>query len=259
MKRSIVILLFMFVCGAQSLMAAVDLSADARWDSASTAYVNGRYKQAAELYESIRSQGYSGVKLYYNLGNSYFKNGNIGRSILNYNRALVIDPSDEDVLYNLSLAEVRAKDRINPVPKFFAARWVESLWSAMGSNVWAVISIVFFAMFLVAVVLYMLSSRLSLRKWGFYGALAAAALAILTMLGAGHQKREFTHNDHAIVISSSVPVKSSPDQRSKDLFILHEGTKVKVLASLNGYVEIKIPDGNKGWLDGEAIEYIIPR
>ena len=245
----------LLLCGACAAHAAAD-PVGVQWDSASTAYINGRYKQAVDLYESIRNQGYTGAKLYYNLGNAYFQNGEIGRAILNYNRALVLDPSDADARYNLLIAEARTRDKIGSVPQFFAKRWVVSLWSSMGSNAWAVISVVMFAMCFGAVMLYLLSSKMLWRKTGFYGAIAFVVLFLFTMAAAGRQKRVAVSHDEAVVVVSSVPVKSSPDVRSKDIFVLHEGTKVKVLANLNGCSEIQISDGNKGWLRDDAVELI---
>ncbi|MCC8035456.1 MAG: tetratricopeptide repeat protein [Rikenellaceae bacterium] len=252
MKRTGLILL----CLLSLTAGRAQYDADAAWERANGAYVQGDYELAAIIYDSIRTEGYVSSKLYYNLGNAYFKLGRTGLSILNYNRALKISPSDPDTRHNLKIAETHAKDKIEAVPVFFMRSWIRSWRQSMSSDGWAVMSLVMFAAAMGLILLYLLSRRLSARKAGFYGALAALILAFVSVIFAAGQKNDMLDSGEAIVLASAVPVKSSPDNASKDIFIVHEGTKVFTGERLNHWVEITLADGNKGWILESAIEVI---
>lgn len=226
------------------------------WDEANTAYINGDYPTAIVRYDSIGQAGYASYKLYYNLGNAYFKNGEIGRAVLSYNRALRLNPSDADTQYNLAVANSYVKDRIVAVPEFFLHRWATSIRTTLSSNGWAVLSLVLLAIALGCTLLYLLAGKLSFRKTGFYAGIVSLLLFFLTASFAASQRREILNASQAIVMSSAVPVKSSPDDKSPDIFILHEGTKVTMIRNHDNWREIMIADGNKGWIREEALEAI---
>ena len=226
------------------------------WESANTAYINENYQEAVKDYESIRAQGYESDQLYLNLGNAYFKRGMTGKAIVNYNRALRLSPSDEDVLYNLGIANTYVQDKIDVVPTFFVHRWMAELRSGLTSNAWAGLSLICFSAMLAALLIYLLSGGVKWRKAGFYGVLGMIALFIMTAIFAGAQRKILMRPNGAIIMSNAAPVKSSPDRSSKDIFVLHEGTKVTVKDSLGDFREIIISDGNKGWIEASAIEMI---
>lgn len=229
---------------------------DAKWDEANTAYINAEYDKAIALYDSIAAEGYVGAKLYYNLGNAYYKEGRLGKAILNYNRALRYDPSDSDTRHNLNVANARIKDKIEAVPEFFFKSWVRKWKRSLNSNIWAVVSLATLALTLSCILLYLLSRRMVLRKTGFYGAIAALLLTVIAFSFSANQKRRMLKSTEAVVMSSAASVKSSPDNSSKDIFIVHEGTKVRIHSSLNQWIEITIADGKKGWMHESSIEVI---
>ncbi len=254
MKRMLLIPVSLLFC--TGLFAAGERDLEKAWDEANTAYVNADYAAAAEGYERLLAEGYESGALYLNLGNAYFKRGMNGKAILNYHRALKLAPGDEDVRYNLSIANTRVQDRIESVPVFFLRRWFVSLGDSLGGNAWAVASLVFFALTLVGAGAYLLLQRTSWRKAGFFGAVASLSLFVLSAVYAAESRRERTNPSEAIVMRSAAPVKSSPDGDSKDIFVLHEGTKVGVVGALGEWREIRIADGNKGWIAASAIESI---
>ena len=253
MKR---IFLVLALLSGLCVRAAAPLDTEKIWNDANTAYVNADYPAATEGYERLLGEGYESAQLYLNLGNAYFKRGMIGKALLNYNRALRFSPSDKDVLYNISIANKYVQDKIDVIPTFFLQRWMNELRSSITSNAWAGMSLVFFTLMLVAILVYLLTSTLKWRKIGFYGALGLLALFVISAWFAGSQRKMLLNPDKAIIMSSAAPVKSSPDQSSKDLFVLHEGTKVAVKDSLGDFREIEISDGNKGWIEAKAIEMI---
>ncbi len=228
----------------------------ALWDEANTAYINADYRRALELYHAIESRSVASAKLYYNMGNAYFKDGKTGRAILYYNKALRLDPGDEDIRYNLGVANSYTKDHIQTVPELFATRWIRSVRQAVSGNTWAVLSIVFFAAMMFAVMIYLLVQSLLFRKAGFFAAVASLLLFAITTSFAISERRRSTTPTEAIVMNAAVSVKASPDKTSTDMFVLHEGTKVRVGNRMSDWIEITIADGKKGWIETRAIEMI---
>lgn len=229
---------------------------DRLWNSANTAYANKRFAEAAATYDSIFMMGYASHKLYYNMGNAYFEDGKIGRSILFYNRALLLKPSHEDTKFNLALANTYVRDKIDALPEFFLTRWVRGLRTSLGTNGWAAFSLLFLALALASALVYLLAGKISRRKKGFYIGIVSVVLFVVSLGFSLVERHEILHSGEAVVMSSAAPVKSSPDQSSNDLFILHEGTKVNVVSTLGEWREIEIADGNKGWVAAGLIENI---
>ncbi len=229
---------------------------DAVWDEANTAYINANYRRAIELYHSIEERGLASEKLYYNLGNAYFKIDDVGHAILYYNKALRLAPGDADIRYNLDVANSYTKDRIQVVPELFVARGVRSLRQTISGNAWAILSLLFFAALLFSVMVYLLVQSLLFRKVGFFGAIVCLLLFAITTAFAVTERRHAISPEEAIVMSASVSVKAAPDKNATDMFVLHEGTKVRVGDRIDQWTEITIADGNKGWLEDKTIEMI---
>ncbi|MDE5944572.1 MAG: tetratricopeptide repeat protein [Rikenella sp.] len=242
---------------AEGMAGGVE-SVDSLWSRANAAYNRGEFRQAAAGYEAVLARGAHSAKLYYNLGNSWFKQGRMGRAILNYNRALLLDPTDEDTQYNLAMANVRIVDRIDTVPEFFLKTWLRELGLQLGTNTWAVLGLVFLGLTFGSVLLWLLGRRLGLRKAGFYGGICAAVLCFVSTFYAGFQRRRLLYGREAVVMNLMAPVKSAPGAGSKDIFVLHEGTKVRMVDELEGWTEIVLSDGNKGWIASIAVEAIVP-
>ena len=242
-----------------SLLLLVSLSASAsvdRWEAGNKAYIEGNYDKAIEEYSAILEGGEYSMKLYYNLANAYFKTGAIGKSILYYNKALRIAPSQEDVRHNLAIAEAQTKDRIAVIPEFFLNRWLRTVRNSMSCTAWSVLSLVAFGVLLAFALLFLLASHLRWSKTGFYGAMFAFLLFVAMTSFAVSARNDMLQHEEAIVMGSAISVKSSPDRSATDLFVLHEGTKVKVLSEVDEWREIAIADGKKGWTERKNIEEI---
>lgn len=241
---------------AAQTASPVRLTDEQLWDKANTAYINGDFHAAAEIYEQILSHDVSSVKLYYNLGNAYFKEDRIGKAILFYRRALRLAPGNDDIRYNLSVAEARTKDTIEQIPEFFFVAWMRGVRHAMSCTAWSVLSLALLAAALALFLIYLLAQRLSLRKAGFYGTVVAVLLFMLATWFALGERREMLDDRSAVVMTASTAVKSSPDKSSTDLFVLHEGTVVTITDRLDEWCEVVIADGKKGWLECRKIETI---
>lgn len=235
---------------------ATEITPDQLWDRANTAYINGDYHAAAEFYEQILARGLTSMKLYYNLANACFKEGRLGKSILFYHRALRLAPGNDDIRYNLGVAEARTKDNIEQIPEFFLTEWIRDVRHTMSCTAWSLFSLAALVFALALFLVYLLAPRLSLRKTGFYGTLIAVVVFMLTSWFAMGERREMLDDSQAVVMSLSTAVKSSPDKSATDLFVLHEGTLVEITARLDNWCEITIADGKKGWLESKTIETI---
>lgn len=224
---------------------------------ADKAYQENKYAEAIKMYENIlATQGESAV-VYYNLGNSYFKEKNMAKAVLNYERALLLNPGDADIRFNLDMARSKTVDQITPATEVFIVTWINSLTNMQSERGWAKIGIVSFICLLVGLALYIFSKRLFIRKIGFIGAIILLVVTVCANLFARQQKNELMDRTGAIVMSPTVTVKSTPDKSGTELFVLHEGTKVFVEDnSMKGWKEIRLEDGNKGWIPTGAIEII---
>ena len=230
---------------------------DSLWKAGVEAYTAGNYAQALQDWEDVRATGLMSKELYYNLGNAYFKTGEIAPAILWYERALRLDPSDTDVRYNLDFARAQTQDKIDEVPEIFFEQWGHALCYLLPSNTWAVLGLVFFGLTVLLVLLFLLGRTSTQRRVGFFAAIVTFLLAFLGWDFAQWQRTEAQRQDMAIVMRPVSSVKSSPSaEGAKDLFILHEGTRVKILDNVSGFSNIELADGRQGWIPIGEIEVI---
>ena len=231
-------------------------SADELLKKAAVLYTQNHYTEAATIYEHILVNFGASDKLYYNLGNAYYKSKNMAPAILNYERALRLNPGDRDARFNLEMCQARITDKIEPVGMFFINRWFKSLENSYTSNAWAGISLFFFILFIACLFLYFFTKFSWLKKSGFFVGLLSLCLSVLSLVYSGEQHQRLVKPDTAILYAPTVTVKSSPDESGTDLFIIHEGCKVKVLSVLGTWSEIELEDGNIGWLESNNIQMI---
>ena len=223
---------------------------------AEEAYAKEDYTQAIELYESVLKSYGESAMVYYNLGNAYYKAGKVAPAILNYERALLLNPGDSDTRFNLQVARQKTVDKIEPIGEFFLTRWigtVEDVYSADGWAKWGVAS---FLLFIGCLVLFFFSKWIRLKKIGFFAGICFLLISLVANLFADSQQDKLLHRADAIVFASTVTVKSSPDASGTDLFILHEGTKVTIKSTLGEWSEIQLEDGNVGWMPSNEIQQI---
>lgn len=211
-------------------------------------YKKGQYDKAISAYKQLVDSGYASSKLYYNLGNAYFKNHRIGMAVLYYERAKLLAPNDEDIRHNLTIAEQQVEDKLEKVPEFFISKWFHNIIHSFSFNAWAVISIITFVLFLALFILYLTSAKLSVKQYSFWTGIIVLLFSVSTFIFAQQKYHNIMDSDRAIITSSSVTIVSSPDVNSKKLFVLHEGTKVTIMQCNDNWCEIKLPDGNKGWI-----------
>jgi tetratricopeptide (TPR) repeat protein len=224
-------------------------TADEWFNQANVAYNSGNYETAVEFYEKILATDMESVPVYYNMGNAYYKMREYPMAIYSYEKALKLDPSNEEVRTNLEIANLAIVDKIEPVPQSFIERWWRSLRAMCSSDRWAWWSVAAFALLLVCLFMFLRSRRVGMRKLGFFMGVIFLIVFAFSVVFAAQLKHASNTQDQAIVMTPTVTVKSSPSDDGVDLFVLHEGTKVSVLESSNGWNKIRIANGSVGWLE----------
>lgn len=249
---ALLLLIMPFAAQAQE-----DAYVDSLWNAANAAYAEGRWDAAASGYEMISDMGLESAALYCNAGNAYAKSGNVPMAILYYERALKADPSYEDAAYNLELMNSRIQDRIDTVPEFFLTKWMKDISYLMDSDAWAIVALVLLGLTLAMFLLFLLAPSVAGRRTGFFTGLVLLVFMCFALGFSISQKKAYMNADEAIVMRPVVSVKSSPSaEASKDLFILHEGTKVTVLDQVGTWNNISLADGRQGWLPAADMERI---
>lgn len=223
---------------------------------ANQAYSKQDYNKAVELYKKVISNSYESFELYYNLGNAYFKNNQIPSAIYYYEKAKKLNPSDEDLNFNLKVANSIIVDKIDVIPELFIKKWSNGFIGIFNADAWAKLTVASFILFFMLLLLYLFSNTIILRKFAFWLSILFLASSILTYAFAKHQFNEMNKVKEAIVFTPTVSIKSSPDQGSVDLFVIHEGLKVKITDQVNDWYEIRIPNGSKGWIKITDLEII---
>ena len=247
---SFVWLLLAMICfGGTSAKAVTKNNAD-------TEYQKGNYQQAIRDYEEILKNGES-AEIYFNLGNAYYRTDNITKAVLNYERARLLSPGDNDINFNLQFARSKTIDKITPQSEMFFITWYKSLVNFTSVDNWAKTGILCIVMALLLVLLYLFGPQLMLRKIGFFGGLAFFVIFLLSNLFAFQQKQALDNRTGAIIISPSVNIKKTPAKNSTDQFVLHEGTRVDIIdKGMTDWRCIRVGDGREGWIETKAIEEI---
>jgi len=221
-----------------------------------TYYQQKKYNEAIDSYQKIIDKNYESATLYYNLGNAYFKNEENGKAILWYERALKLDPSNEDIQHNIAFVNQKLEDKIDVLPELFLHRWYVSMASSMTSNQWAIISIVIFILMLLSILSYLLVHISWVKSTSIFTLFFSLVIFIFSLLFSYRNSTFSEKHPEAIILKSVINGKSTPHDSGTDLFVIHEGLKVKITDQLNNWVEIKLPNGEKGWVNYSDLEKI---
>jgi tetratricopeptide (TPR) repeat protein len=244
-----ILLIFFFLSFANAFASNVDES----MKQANDFYRKGEFDKAIQIYEQLRNEGYEGTSLFFNLGNSYYRIGKLGYAILNYERALKISPSDEDVKHNLAFANLSTVDKIQPLPTFFLFEWWESLLASLNVNGWTYASFIFYLILLFLIIFYFFAKTIFQQKiilFSSLGVLIILALTISLLVVKINREQTFIKG---VIVEQSITVKSSPDQNSTDAFVIHEGLKVNMEDKLDQWTKIRLADGKVGWIENSSV------
>ena len=216
---------------------------------ANNEYKKENYNNAIILYKQVLKNGYECYELYYNIGNSYFKTDDIPSAILYYERAKKLNPNNDDINFNIKIANSKLVDKIEPIPELFLKQWWEKLFNLFPADTWAKITIIVLSLLFVLFTIYLLSKIITLKKISFWLAFGCLILTIITYIFANRQYNLANNKHTAIIFAPTLTIKSSPNNNSKDLFVIHEGIKVNIIDKVGIWYEIKIANGSIGWIE----------
>ncbi len=229
---------------------------DQLFKEANQSYQDKKNSNAIEKYEAILKEGYHSSGLYYNLGNAYYRNGEIGKAILNYERSLLLRPNDEDTRFNLSLARQQVKDKFEVLSTFFLTRWWRSLRQLASSTDWSILAMLVLWTGIGGLVFWLLGQARKTKRRGFFTGLICLFGSIF-LFSLAYSRTQFEENSgQAIILSQVVPLQNAPDEASPQILQLHEGTKVKLLDQIGDWHKVRLSDGEQGWLPNNAFEQI---
>ncbi|MDR1810943.1 MAG: tetratricopeptide repeat protein [Prevotella sp.] len=252
MKTTLYIILLCLIAPA--------LAAQPATQDAIKAYQGGDYTKAIEIFENEvklqKEKGMESADLYYNLGNAYFRGNDFAKALLNYERAVLLEPGDADIRHNLQFARTRVEDKIIGVDTFFLQSWFDAIQNLQSSDDWATLSIVLFLLLIGALCAFFFTRVIVVKKTAFYSGIVLLVLLIFTNIFSVRLKNKILNRNTAIIMAGAVSIKSSPDVNSKELFILHSGTKVTINKTDGTWLEIEIDNGNVGWTTRDKLEII---
>jgi tetratricopeptide (TPR) repeat protein len=214
-------------------------------------FEKGDYKAAIEQYSLKIADGNYSSELYYNLGNAYYRNQEIGKAIWAYESALKIDPGHDDAIFNLEFANAQTVDKIDTARHGFG-HWLKASLFSFCINIWAYISVgCSFLLSLFAI--YFLRSRTKRNKnLSLLGSTVFGFLLIVSTALAYLNQSMITDQSEAVVIVEQVDIRISPMEDAKTSFVLSEGVKLNVIGKEKDWVQIDL-NGNQGWVPNESI------
>ena len=217
------------------------------FEKGNSSYKNGDYKTAITLYRSIEAQNKVSSELYFNLGNCYYKLNKVAPTIYNYEKALRLDPNNEDARNNLIFAKRLTLDRIEKLPQSVFQKLQASLFVIDYAS-WGYFSILFSVFTALLFLGYYFSLTSSNKRLFFSSGIITALLLICSFSIAYTQYQSLMNKKEAIIFSEEAIVKTEPTVNSDESFVLHEGTKVVLLDTVDDWKKIKLVDGKIGWL-----------
>lgn len=216
--------------------------------SANNFYKNKEYSKALSLYKQVLHSNFESSEIYYNIGNCYYKLDSVAYSIIYYEKAKLLSPDDDDILFNLKIANLKTVDKFDELPVFFLTEWSNNIINLFNSELWSYISIASFILFLMLLLFFFFAKNIHYKRLMFYFSLLLLVVSALTFSFANKQFKEISSHNYAIITTPTVNVKSSPDDSGTEVFIIHEGTKVKIQDKVGEWTEVKLSDGSVGWL-----------
>lgn len=224
--------------------------------SANEAYQAGDFKTAINQYEKLLSDGYQSADLHYNLANAHYRLNQVGKAVLHYEKAALLDPRDEDIQHNLEFVKKSLPDQLDVIPVFFVTRWWNELQKLSSPGGWAVIALLIFWGGIAGWILWLSSKHRKIRKRGFIAGVVLVLLSILPFTIAFNANKKQNNSQRAVVMVNQINLKSAPDEVSENLLELHEGTSLRILDEIGEWKKIRLSNGEEGWLEAKVLAVI---
>jgi tetratricopeptide (TPR) repeat protein len=217
-------------------------------EKAERAYDSKKYKEAIESYEKLVEEGYTSYQLYFNLGNAYYRNNDLGKAIYYYELARKIEPNDEDVRINLAIASGKTIDKIDAKENFFISAVKTNILSSFSTTAWAWITVFSLVGACLLFFVFVNSNTLLIKRIALLvSSLLVISFVVTYFLGSSAMNAKY-ENKFAIILSKEVKIMNEPTALAKSKFSLHEGTKIRVVENNGNWLLIKLDNGNEGWV-----------
>jgi tetratricopeptide (TPR) repeat protein len=215
---------------------------------AEQSYDSKNYKEAIKDYEKLIGEGYNSYQLYFNLGNAYYRNNELGKAIYYYELARKAEPNDEDVRINLGIASSKTIDKIDSKENFFISAVKTNVLSTFTTKTWAIFTIICLVLACVLFFTFVISSITMLKRLAFLTSCVLFLSFLITyFLGYSAVKTRY-ENKFAIILAKEIKIMNEPTAMAKSKFTLHEGTKIRVVENNGDWLLIKLDNGNEGWV-----------
>jgi len=221
---------------------------------ANSAYQNGNYEEAVSKYEAILENEETSAELYFNLGNAHYKMNHVAPSIYYYEKALQLDPADEDIKNNIAFARNMAIDDVEKIEQTGFSKWFNNFISTFSYTIWAVMAILFSVFFVILFLLYYYANKPIYKRVFFAGAIIGIICCVVSVTFAFQQQSYIQDNQYAIIFAEELEVRDEPNLRGEASFELHEGTKAKVLENFQEWSRIELSNGAQGWVISDEIK-----
>lgn len=249
MKQLIYILAFLF--------SSITLAENNQlFNEGNALYNDANYTEALEKYKTILESGEHSAELYFNIANAHYKLNHIAPSIYYYEKALLLDPNDKDIKNNIAFARNMTVDAIDSVPEVGISKFIKKVTNMMSFDSWAQLSVTLVVLFVLLFIIYYFTYSTSKKRLAFVSGNVSLLLAIIALGFAFHKFKLVNNDQPAIVFAQETKIKSEPNLRSTEAFVLHEGTKVQVLDTVSNWKKIKLADGKTGWILNDDIKML---
>jgi len=251
-KRSLLIL----VWGILPALSFAAVQPELIFAKANRLYAQAHYKEALSLYGKIVDEGTQSAAVYYNMGNASYKTGDKPSALLYYEKAHKISPNDADINANIRFLNAKSVDKIDEVPEFFLNSWWRSFILSLSADSFAALSICFILGASGLLILYFFAYLPQLKRAAFYSSVVFFVAGFFCIFVADRQRSYFEVRQQAIVFSSPVEIKSEPTEKSKSLFVIHDGVKVLILEHNQEWIKVRLANGSEGWMKGLEVKEI---
>jgi tetratricopeptide (TPR) repeat protein len=252
-RKIITQFVLLFIIGFSMVFEARAQKPEELLTKANSLYNENAFDSALVVYKDIVEQGYSSSTLYYNIGNTYYKLRNYPLAIYYYEKSLKLNPNNDDTKHNIEIAQLFLTDKIEALPELFIKTWWNNLSNTFTLNVWSIITLVLIGLLLTCLFFYITAKTRGLKKSMFFTGLILILFTICSFSISVKKYNYISTNNEGIIIIPTITIKSSPSNSSVDLFVLHEGSKVKILDNADGREKIKIANGSIGWLPTSSV------
>lgn len=219
-------------------------------------YRQADYDRAITLFEELERSGYGGYLLHYDIGNAYYKNGDLGRAILHFEKALMLRPGDADAIHNLKVVRARTRDRLEPVPLLFFVQWWNDVKTGYRAETFFTVSVILLWVLAAALFVFFGFRGLLVRRFALVGGIVFGVLFVLSGILYFSRVEQLNAHRAAVVMPDAATVRSTPDASGIESFVVHEGLKVHILDRKDDYYRIRLEDGKTGWIPSSALERI---